>query len=107
MPAERSSPEKTHEVIFLPKFHCELNPIEMVWSIIKKKFRDMPGRQAIEGARKALDIAMDAPTVNQIRACFRHCWRFTDAYRQGMNADLAARAVQEFKSHRRIPYSPG
>lgn len=94
--------EGGHEVIFLPKFHCELNPIEMVWSVIKKKFRDMPGRHTIEGARKALDIAMDAPTANQIRACFRHCWRFSDAYRKGMNADLAARTVQQFKSHRRI-----
>jgi len=27
--------EASHECIFLPKFHCELNPIEMVNSIIQ------------------------------------------------------------------------
>jgi transposase len=34
--------EGGHEVVFLPKFHCELNPIEMVWSIIKKSNRRIP-----------------------------------------------------------------
>jgi hypothetical protein len=30
------------QVIFLPKYHCELNPIEQCWGYAKQKYREMP-----------------------------------------------------------------
>ncbi|KAF9455167.1 hypothetical protein BDZ94DRAFT_1278708, partial [Collybia nuda] len=38
-----------------------------------------------------------------IRHYFRHCWRYMDAYRRGLNVKQAAYAVKKYKSHRRIP----
>jgi transposase len=29
--------KRGHICLFLPKFHCELNPIEMVWAQIKRR----------------------------------------------------------------------
>jgi hypothetical protein len=92
-----------HQVMFLPKFHCELNPIELVWSMIKTQFRKEGGRSTIAGAREALKRAMAAPTPDQIRACFRHCWRYQHAYEKGMNPQQAVSAMKKYKSHRRIP----
>jgi hypothetical protein len=94
-----------HEVMFLPKFHCELNPIELVWSMIKTQFRKGGGRSSIAGAREALARAMDKPTFEQIRACFGHCWKYHDAYEVGIDPTQAANAIRVAKTHTRIPDS--
>ncbi|KZT18966.1 hypothetical protein NEOLEDRAFT_1183825 [Neolentinus lepideus HHB14362 ss-1] len=36
---QQSLEQKGHICKFLPKFHCELNPIEMVWGYAKYRFR--------------------------------------------------------------------
>lgn len=39
--------EAGHICLFLPKFHCELNPIEMYWGFGKQseQFRNVDGRE--------------------------------------------------------------
>ncbi|KAF7319999.1 hypothetical protein MKEN_00783800 [Mycena kentingensis (nom. inval.)] len=39
---EETCAERGVEVLFLPKFHCELNPIEMVWGYAKRLYRLKP-----------------------------------------------------------------
>jgi hypothetical protein len=41
---EAECEHKGVEVLFLPKFHCELNPIEMVWGYAKRLYRLKPGK---------------------------------------------------------------
>ncbi|KAJ6547843.1 hypothetical protein B0H10DRAFT_2447483 [Mycena sp. CBHHK59/15] len=80
-------------------FHCELNPIEMVWSQLKRRFRELTDGTAKTLVPESLDLISN----DNIRRYFGHCYRYMDAYRVGLNLRQAAYAVKEFKSHRRIP----
>ncbi|KAJ7626869.1 hypothetical protein FB45DRAFT_1081806, partial [Roridomyces roridus] len=54
-------------------------------------------------AQRLVPECLKAVATENIRRYFRHCWRYMDAYRQGLNLRQAAYAAKKFKSHRRIP----
>ncbi|KAF9016275.1 hypothetical protein BDZ89DRAFT_920736, partial [Hymenopellis radicata] len=93
-----------HKCLFLPKFHCELNPIEMVWAQLKRRFRELADG-TFPTAQRLVPECLDAISVANIRRYFRHCFRYMDAYKNGLNPKQAAYAVKKFTSHRRIPQS--
>ncbi|KAL1711361.1 hypothetical protein EV715DRAFT_188071, partial [Schizophyllum commune] len=62
-------------ILFLPKFHCELNFIEQVWGAAKRAYRTF--------ARRA--------------------WKFIDAYRKGSDGRVAAWAAKRSHGHRTLP----
>jgi hypothetical protein len=85
-----------HKCLFLPKFHCELNPIEMVWGQTKQSESRMnlitqfvnvfPGfRELTDGtfprAKQLVPESLDHVSTSNIRKYFRHCYRYMDAYR--------------------------
>ncbi|PBK82288.1 hypothetical protein ARMGADRAFT_1048655 [Armillaria gallica] len=76
-----------HKCIFLPKFHCELNPIEM---ILKKTFKESK-----ELAKKYLD----ACPVETIWQFINRSWRFMSAYQRGLTGGAAEWAVTQQKQH--------
>jgi hypothetical protein len=110
-----------HECIFLPKFHCELNPIEMVssislivfshlylttnapklqyWGWCKYRYREMP-KKTFDDAKRAAYECLDACPINVIRRFVNRSWRFMDAYRKGLTGKAAAWAVKKQKGHR-------
>ncbi|KAJ7179789.1 hypothetical protein C8R46DRAFT_1029220 [Mycena filopes] len=55
------------------------------------------------GAKKLVPECLAAVTTDNIRHYFRHCYRYMDAYRMGLNLRQAAYAVKKYTSHRRIP----
>lgn len=54
-------------VLFLPKFHCELNPIEQCWCVSKRTYRELPPSSLEADLERNMLLALDAVTVEQIR----------------------------------------
>ncbi|KIK58585.1 hypothetical protein GYMLUDRAFT_170687 [Collybiopsis luxurians FD-317 M1] len=71
---------RSHKCLFLPKFHCELNPIEMVWGQAKQCFREMADG-TFPRAKVLVPESLDKVSAQNIRQYFCHCDRYLDAYR--------------------------
>ena len=109
--------ERGHLCIFLPKFHCELNPIEMVrfyfilllsasqsvqyWGWCKHRYRQVY-KETFGDAKRIARESLDACPVDVIRRFFNRSWRFMSAYRRGLTGKAAEWAVRQQKSHRRV-----
>ncbi|KDR79134.1 hypothetical protein GALMADRAFT_137026 [Galerina marginata CBS 339.88] len=78
-----------HECIFLPKFQCELNPIEMYWRWVKYRYRQVH-KKMFEDAKQAALTALDSCPVNVIRRFINRSWRFMEAYRVPLYGKAAA-----------------
>ncbi|KIO33209.1 hypothetical protein M407DRAFT_65838 [Tulasnella calospora MUT 4182] len=85
-----------HLCLFLPKFHCELNPIE-----ITTKFREQCDG-TFPRAKILVPECLDSCPLVTIRRFFRRSWRYADAYRNGLTGKMADFAVKKYTSHRRI-----
>lgn len=57
------------EVVFLPKFHCELNPIEQCWCIAKAAYRQLPPSSLEADLERNVLASLDTVTITQIRRC--------------------------------------
>jgi len=113
---EEKITERGHLCIFLPKFHCELNPIEMVcfhfipllstsqyvqyWGWCKHRYRQVH-KKTFADAKSTARECLDGCPVDVIRRFFNRSWRFMAAYREGLTGKAAEWAVRKQKSHRR------
>jgi hypothetical protein len=100
---------------FLPKFHCELNPIEMVnnypllnlilliitiqyWGWCKYRYREFTKANFAAAKERALQL-LDACPVEVIWQFINRSGRFMEAYRSGLTGQAAACAVKKQKQH--------
>ncbi|KAF8230394.1 hypothetical protein L208DRAFT_1400618 [Tricholoma matsutake] len=108
-----------HECIFLPKFHCKLNPIEMVhedclvslftksntllkyWVWVKYRYQEVPKKNFTEAKDIALHY-LNACPANVIRRFINCSWQFMSAYRKGLTGNAATWAVRKQKQHRQV-----
>ena len=89
--------------MLLPKFHCELNPIERVWGKAKRHTRAICD-YTIGGLRTAIPAALSTVSVEDIRQYFRKSRDFLRAYAEGFApGPEMTHAMTTYKSHRRVP----
>lgn len=96
-----------HLVIFLPKYHCELNFIEYFWGATKKYLRDRCD-YTFNTLKQNMPLALASTLIQTIRKWEHRSRRWIDCYESGLDAKEAQFKVREFssrkyKSHRRIP----
>ena len=82
-----------HLCLFLPKYHCELNPIEMVWGRAKQHQRNECWFTTVnqeQHVRRWLDLV----SVEEM-----HFYRYMHFYRLGCNVTFAAYATRKYRGH--------
>jgi hypothetical protein len=91
------------QVIYLLKFHCELNPIKQCWGYAKRVYRLNPEsshEDVLE--RNALSALESIPLTSIHRFSNRSLW-FMDAYSCGLTGSQAAWAARKYRGHRVLP----
>ncbi|OAV99718.1 hypothetical protein PTTG_25268 [Puccinia triticina 1-1 BBBD Race 1] len=93
-----------HACLFLLKFHCELNPIELFWSYIKQSYRKQSHTCSSFKACQALfnKVRQSCPVIT-IRRYFRRIDRQLHIYKQGYNGPQSSILMKKYTSHRCIP----
>jgi hypothetical protein len=95
-----------HSIIWFPKFHCELNFIEMVWGYMKASLRRNCAFSFAQ-LRDGMDPTLQNIPLPFIKRVANHCFRFMDGYRLGLSGPMLDYAVKKYKGHRRLPPIPG
>lgn len=71
--------ERGFKCLFLPKFHCELNPIERVWGQSKVYCRAYTNF-TLQRLREIVNPALESVSVNLIRKYYRRVREYERAY---------------------------
>ena len=90
------------KLIFYPKYHCELNFIEMVWGFVKALHRRRCTYNYAH-LKEGLPNTLESIPLRSIRKFHWKTLRYISAYRLDFTGPLLEYAVKKFTSHRAVP----
>ncbi|KAF9787435.1 hypothetical protein BJ322DRAFT_1055161 [Thelephora terrestris] len=93
------------DVLFLPKFHPELNFVEQCRGRAKWSYCQLPASSGEEDLEMNALKSLDLVPLPLMRRFSNRLLRFMDAYRKGLNGEQAAWAGKKYHSHRLLPPS--
>ena len=97
--------QQGHQCLFIPKYHCELNPTERCWGKSKVHTRS-PCNYSITGLRQVWREVLETVSVGDIREYFRRVREYMRGYQAGNEGVIAVEsAVKSYKSHRRVHHT--
>lgn len=99
---KRALEKHGYQCLFLPKFHCELNPIEQCWGYAKREYRKYPASSKEADLERNVLQALDSVPLVSMRRFFTRSMRFADAYRKGLTGEQASWAAKQYRGHRVI-----
>ena len=91
------------ETIFYPKYHPELNFIEMVWGWIKAYHRRTCTYNYNDLKNNLPDTLENKLPLAFVRRASNHCERFMSGYKIDIEGPLLDYAMKKYKGHRRFP----
>ena len=99
---EKLVTDRGHHCIFIPKYHCELNPIERVWGHAKQ-YTCTHCDYSFPGLKRTIGPALNSVSTDLMRKYFRRVREYASAYREGHKAGPEVeKALKEYKSHRLV-----
>jgi transposase len=87
-------------IIFYPKYHCELNFIEMIWGWIKSYHRRGCTYNFADLKQGLPDTIDNRIPISFIRRAQNRCFRYMEHYRKGLIGEKLEYAIKKYKSHR-------
>ncbi|XP_073959757.1 uncharacterized protein [Choristoneura fumiferana] len=73
--------ENGHEVLKLPPYHCDLNPIEMIWSLAKRRVASRNMGVPASEMENLIKECFHSVTTEDWKKCTDHVLRIEEQYR--------------------------
>ena len=64
--------ERGHQIIRLPPYHCQYNPIELVWAQVKRAVARRNNTFKIADVERLVNEELDNVTQEQWASCVKH-----------------------------------